>query len=109
MTVQPTLLGHVASVTGGSITVRQGPGVASGIAIISGKSYRTGQVGAFVRIPQGYNNLYGIVAEVGATAAPQVASTYTTDRWMTVQLVGEIVGAAFERGISQSWPGESGQ
>jgi len=103
MSAKPTLLGHVGAVTGAAVSVRQSPGVASGIAIIGGKSYRVGQVGSFVRIPQGYHDLYGIVAEVGANAAPEVVRELQGhgERWMTVQLVGEIVGASFERGISQ--------
>jgi len=103
MSAKPTLLGHIGSVTGAAISVRQAPSVASGIAIIGGKSYRIGQVGSFVRIPQGYHDLYGIVAEVGANAGPETTREVTDggDRWMTIQLVGEIVGASFERGISQ--------
>lgn len=103
MSSKPTLLGHVGAVTGAAISVRQSPSVASGIAIIGGKSYRIGQVGSFVRIPQGYHDLYGIVAEVGANAAPETTREPHDrgERWMTVQLVGEIVGDSFERGISQ--------
>ncbi|MGD7245443.1 helicase HerA domain-containing protein [Ralstonia pseudosolanacearum] len=103
MNSKPTLVGHVGAVTGAAISVRQSPTVNSGIAVIGGKSYRIGQVGSFVRIPQGYHDLYGIVAEVGASAAPTSASEAADsgDRWMTIQLVGEIVGASFERGISQ--------
>jgi len=85
------------------VSVRQSPSVASGIAIIGGKSYRIGQVGSFVRIPQGYHSLYGVVSEVGASATPEALHEPRDrgERWMTVQLVGEIVGAAFDRGISQ--------
>lgn len=103
MNSKPTLLGHVGAVTGAAISVRQSLSVASGIAIIGGKSYRIGQVGSFVRIPQGYHDLYGIVAEVGSSATPEAVRELSDrgDRWMTIQLVGEIVGAAFERGISQ--------
>lgn len=103
MSSKPTLLGHVGAVTGAAVSVRQSPSVASGIAIIGGKSYRIGQVGSFVRIPQGYHDLYGIVAEVGANAAPEATREPHDrgERWMTVQLVGEIVGDSFERGISQ--------
>ena len=103
MNTQPTLLGHVGAVTGSAVSVRQSPNVASGIAIIGGTSYRIGQVGSFVRIPQGYHDLYGVVSEVGASATPEALrdSHDHGERWMTVQLVGEIVGAAFERGISQ--------
>lgn len=98
-----TLLGHIGAVSGSSVSVRQSEGVASGIAIIGGRSYRVGQVGSFVRIPQGYHDLYGIIAEVGATATPEAVKDLSSrgERWMTVQLVGEIVETAFERGISQ--------
>ena len=103
MTSAATLLGFVGAVTGSGIGVRQSPGVASGIAIIGGKSYRIGQVGSFVRIPQGYHNLYGIVSEVGVNATPEALrqSADRGERWMSVQLVGEIAGEAFDRGISQ--------
>lgn len=102
----PTLLGHVGAVSGSLVSVRQFQGIASGIAIIGGRSYRVGQVGSFVRIPQGYHNLYGIISDVGATATPEVLkdTTQRGERWMSVQLVGEIVEASFERGISQ-YPG----
>jgi uncharacterized protein len=103
MTNIPTLLGYVGAVTGAAISVRLSAGVASGISIIGGKSYRVGQVGSFVRIPQGYQSLYGIVAEVGASATPTALRELgdTSERWLTIQLVGEVVGLSFERGISQ--------
>lgn len=77
--------------------------IASGLSIIEGRTYRIGQVGSFVRIPQGYQDLFGVVSEIGAKAAPQPTDTEPTDtgRWMQLQLVGEAVGGVFERGISQ--------
>lgn len=104
--IAPTLLGHVGAVSGPLISVRQFQGIASGIAIIGGRSYRVGQVGSFVRIPQGYHDLYGIISDVGATATPEALADATQrgERWMSIQLVGEIVEASFERGISQ-YPG----
>lgn len=103
LTSRPTLLGHVGAVTGAFVSVLQSPSVASGVAIIGGNSYRIGQVGSFVRIPQGYNDLYGIVSEVGATAIPkpELGGGPDQNRWMTIQLLGETVGRSFERGISQ--------
>jgi len=99
----PTLLGHVGTVSGATVSIRQFEGLSSGIAIIGGRSYRIGQVGSFVRIPQGYHDLYGVISEVGASATPEALrdSSNRGDRWMTVQLVGESVGVSFERGISQ--------
>ena len=97
----PTFLGTVASVSGSAVSVHLAQSVASGLSIIEGRTYRIGQVGSFVRIPQGYQDLYGVVAEVGAKAAPLSADTDDTGRWMQVQLVGESLGNSFERGISQ--------
>jgi len=76
----------------------------STLVMVSGESYRIGQVGAFARIPLGYTDLYGICTEVGAAAVPQAAaeaSERTDQRWMTVTLFGESLGGKFERGISQ--------
>jgi DNA helicase HerA-like ATPase len=104
MNTEPTLLGHVGAVSGEKISVRQSPAVSSGISIIGGKSYKIGQVGSFVRIPQGYHDLYGLVSEAGANATPDAllgSSNGGSERWITVQLVGEVMGTSFERGISQ--------
>ncbi|WP_303828972.1 ATP-binding protein [Asticcacaulis taihuensis] len=99
----PTYLGKVSAVSGASISVKLSASLSSGLAIISGHTYRVGQVGSFVRIPQGYQDLYGIVAEVGASAAPAnlVESDFDTGRWMRVELAGEAIGDRFERGLSQ--------
>lgn len=99
----PTFLGSVASVSGSSISVRLAKSVASGLSMIEGRAYKIGQVGSFVRIPQGYQDLFGIVSEVGAKAMPidHAKIDEDTGRWMQVQLVGESIGGSFERGISQ--------
>ncbi len=99
----PTFLGIVSSVSGASITVKLAESLASGLAIIHGHTYRVGQVGSFVRIPQGYQDLYGVVSEVGANAAPLTAGTDGVDsgRWMRIELAGESIGNRFERGLSQ--------
>ena len=104
MKSEPTLLGHVGSVSGARVSVKQSPSVSSGISIIGGKSYRIGQVGSFVRIRQGYHEIYGLVSEAGANAAPESSKESSIEaggRWITVHLVGEVVGTTFERGISQ--------
>jgi DNA helicase HerA-like ATPase len=99
----PTYLGVVASVSGAAVSVHLAQSIASGLSVIEGRTYRIGQVGSFVRIPQGYQELYGVVAEVGASAIPAGAdlSTTETGRWMQIQLVGEATGGVFERGIGQ--------
>lgn len=99
----PTFLGEVAAVSGAALNVCLAPSIASGLSVINGRTYRVGQVGSFVRIPQGYQDLFGVVSEVGANAVPESVgrSEEDTGRWMRVQLVGEAVAGAFERGISQ--------
>ncbi|HEY1124568.1 MAG TPA: ATP-binding protein [Sphingobium sp.] len=98
----PTYLGKVSAVSGASITVKLAESLASGLAIIGGHTYRVGQVGSFVRIPLGYQDLFGVVAEVGAGAAPpNVEPDAETGRWMKVELAGEAIGDRFERGLSQ--------
>ena len=99
----PTFIGTVASVSGSAISVHLAQSVSSGLSIIEGRAYKIGQVGSFVRVPQGYQDLFGIVSEVGARAAPEITEQMDTDtgRWMNIQLVGESIGGTFERGISQ--------
>ena len=99
----PTYLGRVEAVTGSTVSIRVAKSVASGLSIIRGKTYRVGQVGSFVRIPQGYQDLFGVVSEVGATAVPPNlnAEIEDTSRWLRAQLVGEAIANSFERGISQ--------
>lgn len=99
----PTYLGRVSAVSGSTITVKLAESLASGLAMIDGHTYRVGQVGSFVRIPLGYQDLFGVVAEIGANAAPAVAAMteIETGRWMRVELAGEAIGERFERGLSQ--------
>jgi len=88
----------VTSVSGPTVTVSLAQSLASGITLIAGHMYRVAQVGGFVRIPQGYQDLFGIVSEVGASADPKAAGG---ERWMRVELAGEALGESFERGLSQ--------
>lgn len=102
MTKPPTYLGKVISVSGASIFVELTPQVISGLLVIEGKTHRIGQVGSFVRIPQGYNNLYGIISEtVENTDSIDSSGKINTRRQLKVELVGEAIGNDFERGISQ--------
>lgn len=99
----PTYLGLVSAVSGATLTVKLAESLSSGLAVIKGHTYRVGQVGSFVRVPQGYQDLFGIVSEVGATAAPEsaIAEGIDSGRWMKVQLAGEAIAGQFERGLSQ--------
>jgi hypothetical protein len=103
MRPDPTLIGTVQNVTGATVTVRLTEETVTGLSFVHGESYRIGQVGSFVRIPLGFIDLYGVVSQVGAGAAPQIADGDTNygNRWITVQLVGEgRRSRRFERGLS---------
>ena len=98
----PTYLGTIAAVSGSALNVHLAESMASGLSIIKGQTYQIGQVGSFVRVPQGYQDLFGIVSEVGANAVPEsMALVDYTGRWMKVELVGEVISGSFERGVSQ--------
>lgn len=100
----PTRLGTVEDVSGPSVRIKLEDGTETGLVFVRGEGYRVGQVGSFVRIPAGYSDLYGIVSQVGAGAAPVDDESVQNfgNRWLRVELVGEGGrGRKFERGISQ--------
>ena len=100
----PAVIGVVRSISGTNVSVQLYKSLNSTISYINGNGYKIGQVGGFVKIPQGYVNLYGTIVQIGADAIPESLrnDTQAGIRWMTVQLVGEgAVGQPFERGISQ--------
>ena len=98
----PTYLGEVISVSGSSLLIQLTPQVRSGLLVIEGRTHRIGQVGSFVRIPQGYNDLYGVISETSETAIGDIKNSDSNERRVIrVELVGESIGDEFERGISQ--------
>ncbi len=100
---KPTYLGSVSAVTGASVIIELTPQLDSGLLIIGGRTHRVGQVGSFVRLPQGYNSLYGVISETSETSSQDESSKtlQTKRRWVKVELVGEVIGKEFERGIGQ--------
>lgn len=106
MSNNPTLIGTVQNVSGSTVSVELHNDTAAGLSFVDGDGYRIGQVGSFVRIPLGHVNLYGVVSQVGAGAAPirEESSNPYGKRWLTIQLVGEGKGrhgGTFSRGISR--------
>jgi hypothetical protein len=100
----PSRLGTVEDVNGSSISVKLSESTPGGLMFVNGEAYRVGQVGGFVRIPSGYVDLFGIISQVGAGAAPgpPELAPQLGNRWLRVELVGEgRKGIAFERGIAQ--------
>ena len=104
MNADPTLLGTVEDVFGTTVRVRLSSATESGLSFIDGQGYRVGQLGGFIRFPMGFVSLYGIVSQAGASAAPErfIPGISPDNRWITVQLVGEVrPNKDFQRGISQ--------
>lgn len=105
MKTDVTFLGLVRRVVGAKVLVEISHEVPSASPIIQGRVYRLGQVGSFVRIPLGFQNVYGVVSMVGASETTQSDELDIPfshgQRWIEVQLVGESYGReGFQRGVS---------
>jgi len=92
----------VDSVKGGVLTIHLREGVPT-FMMVDGRSYRVGQIGAFLRIPLGYTQLYAVCTLVGAAAVPKSDESNIPPghRWLSATLFGESIGGVFERGVSQ--------
>lgn len=104
MKIDPSFIGTVQDVMGTTVTIALSNETITGVCFIEGECYRIGQVGGFVRIPIGFVDLYGLISQVGAGAAPvnDEENLPYGNRWLQIQLVGErIRGGQFQRGVSQ--------
>jgi len=104
MSNKETYLGDVQDVNGTTVSISLSKGSLTGFVYIDGQGYRVGQIGSFIRIPIGFNDLFGIVSQVGASAIPEKQAENQThgNRWMTIQLIGEGPrNGIFQRGLSQ--------
>lgn len=101
-----TFIGSVVRVIGAKVFVELSEELPSSTPIISGKVYKIGQAGSFVKIPMGTLSVFGIVTMVGANPYKgteielEPAFPYG-NRWLEIQLIGESIGEReFQRGIS---------
>ena len=107
---EPTRIGRVRHVLGAQVTVALDDDLAGVAPIYRGQLQQVGQIGSLVRIPQGLVDLIGQVSLVGIAelsgSAPPVDVVQTGERWLQVQLLGEVRQASgrLERGIG-SYPG----
>jgi hypothetical protein len=106
----PTCIGRVRHVLGATVTVALDPDLAGVAPIYRGSLQPVGQIGSLVRIPQGLVDLIATVnlvgiAELAGSLAPS-AAVQREDRWLQVQLLGEIDRGTgrFQRGVG-SYPG----
>ncbi|WP_217913530.1 ATP-binding protein [Miltoncostaea marina] len=95
---------------GAQVTVALNPDLAGVAPIYRGRLQPIGQIGSLVRIPQGLIDLVATVTLLGISelaGAPAPADAVQTgERWLQVQLLGEIDHGTkrFQRGVG-SYPG----
>ncbi|WP_240975895.1 ATP-binding protein [Paraburkholderia aromaticivorans] len=106
----PTCIGKVRQVLGATVTVALNSDLAGVAPIYRGQLQPIGQIGSLVRIPQGLIDLVATVtlvgiAELAGSIVPSDA-IQRDERWLQVQLLGEIDRAAgrFQRGVG-AFPG----
>lgn len=100
----PTLLGVVESTSGSSVQIALNPETLSGLVYIEGQAHRVGQVGSFIRIPQGFSNLFGIVVQAGSSGGADAEANDSENlverRWLAVEIIGEgRTNEPFSRGV----------
>jgi hypothetical protein len=105
----PTSIGRVRHVLGATVTVELERELAGVEPLWEGRLQAVGQVGSLVRIPQGPITLIAAVTLVGIAElnqpSPPAFVPQTGDRWLQVQLIGELGGVGqFHRGVSR-YPG----
>ena len=105
----PTCIGRVRHVLGSNVTVALDPDLAGVAPTYRGRLQSVGQIGSLVRFPQGLVDLIGSVTLVGIAelsgALPPVENVQIGERWIKVQLQGQIDSlGGFQRGVG-SYPG----
>ena len=106
----PTRIGRVRHVLGAQVTVALDDDLAGVAPIFHGHLQPIGQIGSIVRLPQGLVDLIGQVSLLGIAeltgAQPPAEVVQTGERWLQVQLLGEVDRATgrFQRGVG-SYPG----
>lgn len=105
----PRVIGRVRHVRGATVTVELEESLAGVTPLWEGRLHPIGQVGSLVEIPQGPVKLLASVTLVGIAelsgALEPSAAVQVGDRWLQVQLLGEVDGLGrFQRGVS-TYPG----
>jgi DNA helicase HerA-like ATPase len=105
MESDPTCIGRVCHVLGSTVTVRLDPDLAGVAPIWRGRVQPLGQVGSLVLLPQGPVTVIASLTLVGISELvgdqPPSSIVQTGDRWLQVQLLGEVDALGnFHRGVS---------
>jgi len=107
--IDPRCIGRVRHVRGATVTVELDNALAGVTPLWEGRLHPIGQVGSLVEIPQGPVKLLAAVTLVGIAELSGVlepsAAVQIGDRWLQIQLLGEVDGLGrFQRGVS-TYPG----
>ena len=107
--IDPRQIGRVRHVLGATVTVELDHDMAGVAPVWEGQLQAVGQLGSIVLIPQGPVTLLATVTLVGiAELSPPIQPASVPqvgDRWLQVQLLGEVTNPGdFRRGVS-SYPG----
>jgi DNA helicase HerA-like ATPase len=98
-----TYLGKIIRVDSSTVEIEVADTIPSAAPIISGRLYKIGQIGTFVKIPAGNISTYGIVSAVSntpSTIKDENRAYDTGSRFLSVQLVGEKIGdEEFQKGV----------
>ncbi|HWI93666.1 MAG TPA: helicase HerA-like domain-containing protein [Flavisolibacter sp.] len=98
-----TYLGKVINVNSATVEVEISKEIPSAAPIISGRLYKIGQIGTFVKFPIGSLTLYGLVCSVSNTPTTIEVNDYEPNyglRFLQVQLIGEKLGnESFQKGV----------
>ncbi len=105
----PRYVGRVRHVRGATVTVELDDKLTGVTPLWQGRLHPIGQVGSLVEIPQGPVRLLAAVTLVGIAELSGVldpsAAVQVGDRWLQVQLLGEVDALGkFQRGVS-TYPG----
>jgi len=102
----PTYIGRVRQVLGSSVTIELDRSLAGVSPIYMGQLQSVGQVGTLVRLPQGMVDLIATVTLVGIAEGSGSGDYLSGDRWLEVQLLGEVSRGTgtFQRGVG-NYPG----
>jgi DNA helicase HerA-like ATPase len=86
-------IGTIEDVEGARASVKIDQKINFGLTFFEGYGYRVGQIGSFVRIPLGYDDVFGVVSQVGARAAPteddEDLDHAQDNKWLTVRFIGQ--------------------
>ncbi len=95
MPVPEKHIGVIRNITSTTVVVRLDDAILSLECMLNGKTYRIGQIGAFVVLPVGEIEVIGVISEMRLA----YNGSGVEKKEMVLQLVGSVTDGRFEKGI----------